>query len=858
VTSLLVAGGITSIIGVLGILAMACGVPVAQRLSVVVPGESFMSSDQKQAEIVAVASRTDQKLWLIDPSGARVSAPIDVGMTVRNMVLAPDGVTAWIFNDQPGQTDFATVNLVRGSRSQTQRLGHDPISVAFSSDGMRAYVPLGAGNESPPAPSSVLFMNAATTNEAAHVDVGQQTPGVQIQRSLAAIGVAPGQQGDVIYVAGRASGTVWALDGASGAVLQQIEVGGGPMAIVVDPMQQRVFVVCDTTNELVAIDATDQTIAGRLALPGQPSGMALAPGGELYVSGVHEGQLWPIDVASWRVSTPIPVGPEPSGVAISLGGHVAYVTLAGDGSFVTVDLSTNQVTSKLSIGGEPSAVLVAHGSDTTSASGSAAPTPGFPAVRPTLTLPAPTPQASGAQPSEHLPSGAASESFMGANSPVALAFANDGTLFYAELTTGKIRVVQNGVLIPEPFYKFTVAGGPETGLLGLALDPNFDTNHYVYAFYTSVAAGKGSGGPNGPNEVVRLTDVGNKGTDPTPLLELPSAPIHNGGTLGFGPDGKLYVALGDNDQGSNAQDLTALSGKVLRINTDGSIPEDNPFASQPGKQAAIWAYGLRNPFGFDFDPVSGGLFATENGPGDNDELDLIAGGGNYGWPPTGYKHKPGVVDPIAVMNPPIGPTGSAFYTGHQIPSWTNDWFYCNYHQSQLRRVHLAPESRDRVVFEEVVKNGCTLAVANGPDGALYYTDAKGIYSIHSADAAGLIPIPVTSASEAPAPTSTAEVVAPGMRAEDRDVGVTLNEWNLQPSRSEVPSGQIRFLAENTGDLQHAFRIVGGAIDATTDSFGPGASRTLEVALPPGTYQLTCPIPGHEELGMSSTITVVGP
>ena len=107
-TSLLVAGGIASIIGVLGILAMACGVPVAQRLSVVVPGESFMTSDRKQAEIIAVASRTDQKLWLIDPSGGGVSAPIDVGMTVRNMVLAPDGVTAWIFNDQPSQTDFAT------------------------------------------------------------------------------------------------------------------------------------------------------------------------------------------------------------------------------------------------------------------------------------------------------------------------------------------------------------------------------------------------------------------------------------------------------------------------------------------------------------------------------------------------------------------------------------------------------------------------------------------------------------------------------------------------------------------------------------------------------------------------------
>ena len=141
------------------------------------------------------------------------------------------------------------------------------------------------------------------------------------------------------------------------------------------------------------------------------------------------------------------------------------------------------------------------------------------------------------------------------------------------------------------------------------------------------------------------------------------------------------------------------------MNSDGSIPDDNPFVGQTGKQPAIWAYGLRNPFAFDFDPVSHGLFATENGPGDNDELNIILKAANYGWPPSGYKYKSDTVDPIAVMNPPIGPTGMTFYTSDQIPDWKNDWFYCNYHQGQLRRVRLAPESRDRVVFEEVVKNG---------------------------------------------------------------------------------------------------------------------------------------------------------
>jgi plastocyanin len=348
----------------------------------------------------------------------------------------------------------------------------------------------------------------------------------------------------------------------------------------------------------------------------------------------------------------------------------------------------------------------------------------------------------------------------------------------------------------------------------------------------------------------------------TPILpDLPSGPIHDSGTIRFGPDGKLYVSIGDNDQGSNAQDLGTLAGKILRVNPDGSIPSDNPFVGQDGKQGAIWSYGLRNPFSFDFDPVSHQLLATENGPGDNDELDLMVKGGNYGWPPSGYKYKPGIVDPIAVMNPPIGPTGMTFYTGDQIPEWKNDWFYCNYHQGQLRRVRLAPETRDRVVSEEVVKNGCSLNVATGPDGALYYSDPKGIYRIYSGDAAATL-LPAVSATDPPpavaaTPTPTDETLPAGTRAEDRDINISLTEWTLQPSRTRVPAGQIRFLAENTGATQHALRIVGQGIDVSTDDFAPGDSRTITVVLPAGDYQLICPIPGHEQQGMSATLTVVG-
>jgi YVTN family beta-propeller protein len=812
---------------------------------------------------VAVGSGTDQRLTLIDPTSGKTSGSVDVGSPVQSMMLAPDGQTAWVFGNKPGETDYTTVDLQSGSRKDTRRLRNNPDAVAFSSDGRRAYVTLGGGNEAPPLPSSVLFLDAHNGSEFGHIDVGMQSPGVQIQRRLDALAVAPGAAGDVVFAAARASGTVWALDGGSGALLNQIETGGGPIAVMSDPAMQHVYVVTEITNEVVAISTADQTIVDRLTLPGNPSAAALGSDGTLYVVGADAGMLWPIDLTNWRLGAPISVGPQPTAIALSLDGTRAYVPLAGNGSFAVVDLTLRQVTTTVPAGKDPRTILVARGRAPGSVSASPSPSAAsHPTPTPTL-VPAPTALPQGAQVPDHLPSGAVSESFISANSPVALAFAADGTLFYNELQTGKIRVVQNGILLPDPFYQFKVAGQPETGLLGLTLDPQFETNHYVYVFYTSVPDGQENGGTNGANEVVRLTDVDNKGTDLTPILpDLPSAPIHNAGTLRFGPDGKLYISLGDNDQGSNAQNLNALAGKILRVNPDGTVPADNPFVGQPGKQAAIWAYGLRNPFSFDFDPLQHGLFATENGPGDNDELDLIVKAGNYGWPPTGYKYIPGIVDPIAVMNPPIAPTGSAFYTGSQLPDWQNDWFYCNYHQGQLRRVHLAPESRDRVVFDEVVKNGCSLNVANAPDGALYYSDARAIYRIRSADATNLIAIPAGAAAGSepdatPAPSPTTEVLPPGTRPEDRDVNVSLSEWKLQPSRARVPSGQIRFLAEDTGQTQHALRIVGKGIDVSTDAFGPGDSRTIQMVLQPGDYKLVCPIPRHEQQGMSTTLTVVG-
>jgi uncharacterized cupredoxin-like copper-binding protein len=211
----------------------------------------------------------------------------------------------------------------------------------------------------------------------------------------------------------------------------------------------------------------------------------------------------------------------------------------------------------------------------------------------------------------------------------------------------------------------------------------------------------------------------------------------------------------------------------------------------------------------------------------------------------------------------------------------NDWFYRNPHQGQLRGVSLAPESRDRVVFEEVINNGCNLKIAVGPDRALYYSDPKGIYHLHGLNATNLLQVVTTTTGEQaslpaqdgtatagamPAqdgtatagamPAPTEQTLAAGTRPEDWDVKVSLTEWKLPPSRTKVPSGQIRFLAENTGTTQHALRILGQGIDISTGTFGPWESRSLTIVLPPGKYQL-CPVPGHEQQGMTATLEVVG-
>ena len=307
--------------------------------------------------------------------------------------------------------------------------------------------------------------------------------------------------------------------------------------------------------------------------------------------------------------------------------------------------------------------------------------------------------------------------------PVALAASSDRRLFYAELQSGNIRIVQDGRLLPEPFATLEdVSIHRESGFLGLALHPEFPAEPFVYAMY--VVDDPETGLPSG-QRVVRFRDVDNAGQDYTVIVDsLPATTnvFHNGGRLAFGADGKMYLTIGDTDVPELAADPAKLEGSILRYNPDGSIPDDNPFSGSP-----VYAFGLRNVFGLAVQPDTGFLFATDNGPGGFDEVNRVEAGHNYGWPShMGVRHAEGITDPIAVYgnwpDRPIGPTGAAF-----APSHPNLLLFCAYHDFYLRALPLlGPDqaSKDDTI---VLSTNCALDVTYSSDGWLYYSTVSAIY-----------------------------------------------------------------------------------------------------------------------------------
>lgn len=336
----------------------------------------------------------------------------------------------------------------------------------------------------------------------------------------------------------------------------------------------------------------------------------------------------------------------------------------------------------------------------------------------------------------------------GLSNPTAMQFAPDGRLFVAQ-QGGALRVIKNGALLATPFVTLTVDQSGERGLLGVAFDPNFASNQYVYVYHTVPA----SPGVTVHNRISRFTangDVALAGSE-LPIVDLDNlsgATNHNGGAIDFGPDGTLYVAVGDNANTAFPQSLTTRHGKLLRYNADGSIPVDNPSSfpgiagTTAGVYRAIWAVGLRNPFTFSVNPGATPLLMVNDvGQGAWEEMSPGSAGANFGWPATEGDFNPATFPNFtrpryayANDSSTCAITGGTFY-GPPTPNFPSAYqgmyFFADYCGGWIRyidptQVFAWPMLPAPTTFATGISLPVDLKV--GPDGALYYL-ARGSGSV---------------------------------------------------------------------------------------------------------------------------------
>ena len=308
----------------------------------------------------------------------------------------------------------------------------------------------------------------------------------------------------------------------------------------------------------------------------------------------------------------------------------------------------------------------------------------------------------------------------GLEAPTGFEIAPDGRIFILE-RAGRVRIYKNGQLLSAPFVTMSAVASGDRGLIGIDFDPDFTTNCYVYFYYTNA--------DDLLNYVVRYNGCSDVGTDRQIIYNTtsPSNQLHVGGSVQFGTDGKLYLAVGDNGYPPNAQDLSNPHGKILRINKDGSIPTDNPFYNQAGRLGEIWAYGMRNPWRFQFDSVTGNLYGGDVGNYSWEEINHIVRGGNYGWPIKEGYCTPSCEDTINPLYayPHAGAsasvTGGPIYRGSMFPAdYQGDLIFADLAQGVIKRIEFDAEGNRAGVkdFDSNVPWIADMKVA--PDGSMYY------------------------------------------------------------------------------------------------------------------------------------------
>jgi glucose/arabinose dehydrogenase len=284
--------------------------------------------------------------------------------------------------------------------------------------------------------------------------------------------------------------------------------------------------------------------------------------------------------------------------------------------------------------------------------------------------------------------------------PWSIVWAPDGRMLFTE-RIGRVRIYENGKLRPAPLFTVPdVEPSGESGLMSIALHPQFAANHLLYLSYAYK-------GENQNVRVVRYREAETGLTDRKVIIEnIPAAQFHAGCRLRFGPDSKLYITTGDATRRDLAQRLDSLAGKILRVNDDGTVPADNPFVGQQNARPEIWSYGHRNPQGIDWQPETNLLFETEHGPsgfdgpGGGDEVNIVEKGKNYGWPVIHHTQThPGMEAPLLEYTSACAPASGMFYRGGAFAQFRGNFFFGCLAGRRMTRVVL--DSR-RVVTQENV------------------------------------------------------------------------------------------------------------------------------------------------------------
>lgn len=309
--------------------------------------------------------------------------------------------------------------------------------------------------------------------------------------------------------------------------------------------------------------------------------------------------------------------------------------------------------------------------------------------------------------------------------PWDLAFAPDGRMFVTE-RAGNVLVFESGAPNARRIGHYSlpdVRAQGESGLMGIAFDPDFARNGYLYVCASRVDEGEFR------NQVLRLRVAGNEIAFDGFVIRagVRAAVAHDGCVIRFGPDGKLWVTMGDATSSRLAQDTGSLNGKILRVNTDGSIPPDNPVLPGRSAPSAVWSYGHRNPQGLAFQPGSGTVFEVEHGNDVHDEINVLVKGANYGWPTAEGPDPQGRFQQPAWSSGgfTIANSGATFVTGATWGTWSGSLFTAQLKEMDLRRYVV---EGTKVTPAEILldrKYGRLRSPVLGPDGALYVTTSAG-------------------------------------------------------------------------------------------------------------------------------------